>query len=218
LACEADAQQALSAFGHDLQATQGDPYPSVNDPPHPLGLRSGDGRAGLPDPVVYQIEGVLASAVATHEARVVQHSGVILATHELDESALSPRELLEGYEGQKHVERGFRSLNEQLLLPSSLCWKKPQRIMALLMVMTVCPLVYAALELRIRKALEAQQMTFPYQKGQSIQNPTARWGVQYFIGIHLLLMPRQWLLVPNLTETHAHLLRRLGQPYEALYA
>jgi len=36
--------------------------------------------------------------------------------------------------------------------------KKPERIMALLMVMTVCLLVYAALEYRIRKALKDHEL------------------------------------------------------------
>ena len=58
--------------------------------------------------------------------------------------------------------------------------------MALLMVMTVCLLVYAALEYRIRQALQAQDATFPNQKGQWVQNPTARWVFHYFVGIHLL--------------------------------
>jgi transposase len=47
--------------------------------------------------------------------------------------------------------------------------------MALLMVMTVCLLVYAALEHRIRRALHKHGATFPNQKGKRIQNPTARW-------------------------------------------
>ena len=40
--------------------------------------------------------------------------------------------------------------------------------MALLMVMTVCLLVYAALEYRIRTALKEHEATFPDQKGQPI--------------------------------------------------
>ena len=47
--------------------------------------------------------------------------------------------------------------------------------MALLMVMTVCLLVYAALEYRIRTALKEHEATFPDQKGKRIQHPTARW-------------------------------------------
>lgn len=215
-ACAADAQQALRAFAQDLQATQ---VQQVTIHPTPRYAKRGRPRhAAPPEQVVYHIAGALVSSVAAREALVAQHSCFILATNELDESALSPQELLEGYKGQKHAERGFRFLKDPLFLASSLYLKKPQRIMALLMVMTVCLLVYAALEYRIRRALKARQATFPDQKGQPIQNPTARWVFQYFVGIHLLLMPGAWPLVLNLTDTHEHLLRLLGQPYEAFYS
>ena len=103
-------------------------------------------------------------------------------------------------------------------MAASLYLKKPERIMALLMVMTVCLLVYAALEYRICKALQDHGATFPNQKGQPVQNPTARWVFQYFVGIHVLLIPGQWSpLVVNLTEEHQALLRLLGTPYERLY-
>ena len=58
--------------------------------------------------------------------------------------------------------------------------------MALLMVMTVCLLVYAALEYRIRQALKAHEATFPDQKGKRMHNPTASWVLQDFVGIHVL--------------------------------
>jgi len=58
--------------------------------------------------------------------------------------------------------------------------------MALLMVMTVCLLVYAALEYCIRTALKEPGTTFPDRKGKSIQNPTARWVFHYFVGIPVL--------------------------------
>jgi transposase len=215
-ACEADAQQALHAFAQALQVTH---VQQVMIRPTPrYAMRGRPGHAASPAQVVYHLEGALASSVAAREALVAQHSCFVLATNELDDSALSPRELLEGYKGQKHTERGFRFLKDPLFLASSLYLKKPQRIMALLMVMTVCLLVYAALEYRIRKALKAQQATFPNQKGQPIQHPTARWVLQYVVGIHLLCRPGAWPLVLNLTETHRHLLRLLGQSYEAFYA
>jgi hypothetical protein len=86
------------------------------------------------------------------------------------------------------------------------------------MVMTVCLLVYAAWEYRLRTALKARQATFPNHKGQRIQTPTARGVFQSLVGIPLRLMPGAWPLVRNLTETHAHLLRLLGQPYKAYYS
>jgi transposase len=87
------------------------------------------------------------------------------------------------------VERGFRFLKDQRFLAASLYLKTPERIMALLMVMTVCLLVHAALEYRIRQALKEHGATFPNQKGQPVQNPTARWVFQYFVGLHVLLIP-----------------------------
>jgi hypothetical protein len=83
--------------------------------------------------------------------------------------------------------------------------------------MTVCLLVYAALEYRIRQALKAHEATFPNQKGQRVQNPTTRWVFHYFGGIHLLSVSGQWPLVLNLTEEHCNLLKLLGKPYMQLY-
>ena len=85
--------------------------------------------------------------------------------------------------------------------------------MALLMVMTVCVLVYAALEYRIRTALKDHEATFPNQQGKRIQHPTARWVFHDFVGSHLLCQAGQWPMVLNLTAEHQHLLRLLGQPY-----
>ena len=95
---------------------------------------------------------------------------------------------------------------------------KPERLMALLMVMTVWLLVDAALAYRLRQTLRAHEATFPHQNGQPIQNPTTRWVVQYFGGIHLLSSPGQRPLGLNLHETHEHLLRLLGRPYTAFYS
>lgn len=68
----------------------------------------------------------------------------------------------------------FILATNELDFASSLSLKKPERIMALLMVMTVCFLVYAALKYRIRQALKDHDATFPDQKGTPVQNPTAR--------------------------------------------
>jgi transposase len=108
-------------------------------------------------------------------------------------------------------------LKDPQFFASLLYLKKPERIMALLMVMTVCLLVYAALEYRIRHTLKDHKATFPDQKGKPTQNPTARWVFHYFVGIHLLSVSGQWPLVLNLTEEHGNLLKLLGKPYMQLY-
>ncbi len=214
-ACEADAPQALARCAEGLQATFL-ATSTIRSQPH-YGTRGRPGRDAQPAQVVSQVEGALASSLTARQRLVDQHSCFILATHELETTPLSPQEVLQGYKGQQHAERGFRFLKDPQFLAASLYLKKPERIMALLMVMTVCLLVYAALEYRIRRALQDHAATFPDQKGKQIPNPTARWVFQDFAGIHLLCLVGQSSMVLNLTEEHQKLLRLLGQPYMRLY-
>jgi transposase len=214
-ACEADARQALATFAQDLQATCLGAS-TVRATPRD-GKRGRPGPGVQPEQMVDQIEGALASSLAARQALIDQHSCVILATNELDATHLPPQQLLDAYKGQTHVERGFRFLKDPECLASSLSRKKPERIMALLMVMTVCLLVDAALEYRIRQALQGHDATFPNQPGTRVQHPTARWVFHYFVGIHLLIAPGQWPIVLNLTDEHRNLLQLLGKPYMAFY-
>src|SRR5467141_3973870 len=149
-----------------------------------------------------RVTGAIASRLTDRRARIDQQSCFILATNELDEDQLSSQAVLDGYKGQSHAERGFRFLKDPQFLAAALSLKKPERIMALLMVMTVCLLVYAALESRIRKALKDHEATFPNQKGQPVQNPTARWVFQYVVGIHLLRIPGEGAFVLHLKDQH----------------
>jgi transposase len=214
-ACEADARQALARFAHDLQATF--LHESTVCPTPRYGKRGRPGSGAQPDHVVYYIAGALASRVTARQALVAQQSCFILATNELDEAQLPAQAVLDGYKGQTQAERGFRFLKDPRFLASSLYLKKPERIMALLMVMTICLLVYAALEYRIRTALQDKGTTFPDQKGQRIQTPTARWVFHYFVGIHVLFLPDQGPIVINLTDEHLHLLQCLGGRYAWFY-
>jgi transposase len=138
-ACAADAQQALAHFADDLQATFLHDSTICSTPQYKKRGRPGPGAQ--PDQIVYRIVGARTSRIAARQARVDQHSCFILATNELDEVQLPALEVLAGYKGQASAERGFRFLKDPQFLASSLYLKKPERIMALLMVMTVCLLV-----------------------------------------------------------------------------
>ena len=50
------------------------------------------------------------------------------------------------------------------------------------MVMTLCLMVYAAIQHRIRYELKRQSRTFPDMKKKPAQNPTARWVFLLFFG------------------------------------
>lgn len=141
--------------------------------------------------MTYRIEGGASSSLAAHAALLIPDSCWLVATNDLDETALPPLEGVEAYQGQQQAERGFRFLKHPELLAASLSLKKAERIMALLMVMTVCLLLYAALEHRRRQALKDHEATFPDQKGKRIQHPTARGVFHCFAGIHLLSVSGQ---------------------------
>lgn len=76
--------------------------------------------------------------------------------------------MLRAYKEHSKVERGFRFLKALMFLASTLFLKKVERIMVLLMVMTLCLLVYAALEHRTPTALAEHEASVPDQKGKPI--------------------------------------------------
>ena len=113
---------------------------------------------------------------------------------------------------------GFRFMKDPLFMASNLFLKSPKRMMVLMMIMTLCLLLYAALEYRIRQSLQQANKTFPNQKGHGINNPTARWVFQFFRGIHVLALVDSQTLVLNMNSHHLLLLSLLGEKYEKLYS
>jgi transposase len=67
-----------------------------------------------------------------------------ISVDELDDAGV-----FQTYKNQSHVERGFRFLKDPLFFVSSLFLKKPSRIQALLMVMTLSLLVYTIAQRRM---------------------------------------------------------------------
>jgi transposase len=214
--CEPDARQALEQFKATLALSQIEGE-AIRMTSHYSG-RGRPQKGQTPERVAYVIAGALASSLARRQALVGQKSCFVLATNELDAKTLGAQEVLAAYKGQSVPERGFRFLKDPQFLASSLYLKKPERIMALLMVMTVCLLVYAALEYRLRQALREQDATFPDQKGRPTQHPTARWVFHVFVGIHVLLGATDKPLILNLQEPHLRLLKVMGTAYELLYS
>ncbi|MEM7373830.1 MAG: hypothetical protein AAF587_34725 [Bacteroidota bacterium] len=65
----------------------------------------------------------------------------ILATNELDQQALPPAQILSHYKDQYQVEKGFRFLKSPLCMAQAVFLKKPERIIALTMVMCIALMV-----------------------------------------------------------------------------
>ncbi|NJO15407.1 MAG: IS1634 family transposase [Thioploca sp.] len=185
IACEVDARNTLVKFENQLKISLINNI-KVNRIPHFKG-KGRPARGHQPDHYSYRIEGTLASNLQERKRRLGRKSGFILATNQLNHKLLSDQELIAAYKNQQKVECGFRFLKAPMFMASTRFLKSPQRIMALMMVMTLSLLVYAALEHRIRQTLKTHHQTFPNQTGQSITSPTARWIFQFFSGTHLLI-------------------------------
>ncbi len=215
--CEADARDALEAFGKTLKLTQIHDGRVVRRP-HPPKKRRPAGSPGT-GPALYAVEGQLASRADVHARQLLQKSCFVVATNDTEGTVLGDAQLLEAYrKDQQKVERGFRFLKDPLFMASTLFLKSTRRIMALMAVMTLCLMVYAALEHRIRQGLARQSQTFPDQKGKPTERPTARWVFQSFTGIHVLQVAPLTEVVLNLKTHHRALLALLGERYTAVYS
>ncbi len=214
--CETDAYKALALFEKKQKTTF---VSDVQMVAHPCYRGKGRPKKDKEaDYFVYRIECGIASKPEERRRRLERKSCFILASNQLDCHLLSDEELIAAYKDQQKVERGFRFLKDPLFMASIVFLKSPNRIMALMMVMTLCLLVYAALEYRIRGALKIHNMTFPDQKGDMTEIPSARWVSQYFSGIHVLTIAQMQVLVLNMNEYHIALLKLLGTQYEMQYS
>lgn len=172
-----------------------------------------------PDYCVWKIEGGIASTIEERSLKLRRKSCFILATNQQDTTELDEEALTRRYQQDpQRVERGFRFLKDPQFLASTLYLKKPERIMALLMIMTLSLLIYATLEYRIRTALDKENEVFPNQKGKPISNPTARWVFQSFSGIHELTISQDQVLIINLTPPQLLILRLLGDEFQKIYS
>ena len=170
-------------------------------------------KGAQPDKIRYKLDGEVCSCLQKRADMAKSKGFFILSTNELESENLSATEIFYAYKDQGKVERGFRFLKNPEFLASSIFLKKPERIMALAMVMTVCLMVYAALEYNIRQGLEAEKQTFPNQLNKEVGNPTTRWVFHYFIGIHVLIYPEGAETILNLNDRHKQIIDLLGYHY-----
>ena len=158
---------------------------------HPTHTRPGRPRKdAAPDGAVWQVAATVALDAAALERVAARQACFLVATNVLDPTVLSDQELIQTYKEQTSVERGFAFLKDPLFLASSVFVKKPERIVALSLVMVLCLLVYRLAEHRLREQLAATGQTVPNQVSKPTDRPTMRWIFQCFEGISLLTFPQ----------------------------
>ncbi len=217
-ACEADARATLQRelkgkptwleVHHDVVA-------------HPLHAGKGRPRKDA-SPRTYQWQ--IVATVTVNQQRVdeeaLRKACFIVGTNELESEALSDQELVTTYKDQGGVERGFRFLKDPLFLASSVFVKKPERIIALSLIMVLCLLVFRLAEFRLRARLAETEQTIPDQVQKPTARPTMRWVFQCFEGIELLHVQTattSLTIVLRLEPVHRLILTLLGPLYEKIY-
>ena len=217
--CQPDAKTAYVRFNKRWK------YHQVTAHIDPLTRYSRSGRPSAqdePEVIGYKLQGEVAlNAHLLAEAKK-SLGKFIVATNDLDDTRLSSEAMLTHYTAQGiSVERGFRFLKDPLFFAHSLFLKKPERIMALVMIMGLSLLIYALAERKLRLVLQENNETIPDQKGKPTNKPTMRWVFQTFEGIDVLsarsgdqIVLRQML---NLHHVHLKIIRLLGPLVQKCY-
>ena len=217
-ACETDAQAAL------VRETKGQPiwldlsYELVAHVRH--AKRGRPRKEGSPLTTEWQVVATVSVNQERVEQEAFRKACWIVGTNILEETELSDQELTTTYKEQGGVERGFRFLKDPLFLASSVFVKKPERIMALSLIMVLCLLVYRLAEFRLRTRLAETAQTIPDQLNKPTARPTMRWVFQCFEGIELLhiqTLSSSHTLVLRLQAVHRLILSLFGPLYEQIY-
>ena len=120
-------------------------------------------------------------------AEVLNRKGrFILATNDMDAEAYPAARMLKEYKEQQNVEGGFRFLKDPWFMVVSVFLKSPQRVAALMVVMTLCLLVYNIAQYQLRSRLRETGATLPNQLNKPVQNPTLRWIFQIMEGLGMV--------------------------------
>jgi len=212
--CQHDAQKAVELW----RKTQ--VYVNVIEEivENPIYGKKGQPKKGqTPERIEYKITGNLFTPIERRVNALKQLGFFIIATNDLD-SNMTMDKMLSTYKEQQSVEKGFRFLKSPDFLTNSIFIKKPERIEALLMVMTSCLMVYASLEHQIRKKLKEKALHFPDQKKKASQNPTARWVFQCFQGVTVIYLEDQAPMVVNWKSRHQVIIDCLGENYRQMYS
>jgi transposase len=184
-ACQPDAEAALAKACQRLP-----PWLQVQSRVSSHLTYSTRGRprkvAPVPATPVWQIQATLSRDAAALEREAVRRAAYIIGTNLLDLERWPNEAVIELYREQSVVERGFAFLKDPLFLASSVFVKRPERIMALAFIMTLCQLVYKLAERRVRQRLAATGHTVPDQVRKPTARRTLRWLFQCFEGVDLL--------------------------------
>ena len=147
----------------------------------------------------------------------------ILATNDLDKENYPDDLMLKEYKEQQNVEGGFRFIKDPWFMLDSIFLKSPKRIEALMMVMTLCLMVYNITQYKLRQKLKEDNETLPNQLNKQIQNPTVRWIFQIMEGVGIIQFYKNKMhdpvrrVVTNISELRKKIINLFGETACRMY-
>jgi transposase len=218
-ACEADARQAVE------QMQKNQPYFKLEARVETIKKYAKAGRpkaAASPQNLGYQVQVMVMRCQEAIDKQLRSKGRFILASNDCDDQTYSDEQLLADYKAQQTVEHGFRFLKNPDFMADTLFLKTPRRIAALMMIMTLCLMVYNLAQHRLRKQLQETNQTLPNQLGKASNKPTLRWIFQMMEGIALarIFDHTKTLIhqtVSNLSELRIKIIRLFGNAACKIY-
>ena len=208
--CEEDANVAMKSI------LKKEKYHTVDFQVIPIKKYIGRGRPTKDTPQQvsgYRVEYIISTSLDKLE-KIKQRLGrFVLGTNQLDTNNLSAKEVLKQYKEQSQVESGFKFIKDNAFELSSFFLKTPARIGALMMVMTLCLMVYNFAQYHIRQCLEDNDDALPNQLGKPVKNPTMKWIAELMQAIAVVTIHQNNIkhrFVTNVNAIHKRIIAYFG--------
>jgi len=215
--CEQDATEALKKLTPKLK------YHQITAAPIIIRKHKQNGRPKngvLGEIVGYKLQGEVIKDTKKIDLDRLMKGRFILATNQLNTDLLPDEKILSEYKKQSKTESGFKFIKDNSFEVSSIFLKKPERVAALMMIMTLCLMVYSVAQYRLRESLKELNEHVPNQNGKLTQNPTMKRVFKLFQGVQVLTVVINdiaQVLVINLNITLKNILKYFGARAMEIY-
>lgn len=212
--CEKDAQKSIDKFDKNLK------YHAISSKIITATKFSGRGRPSKtekPSVVSFYVQIELVDSPERQRPHRNNLGRFILGTNQLDDLEVDARSLLRTYKEQQNVEQGFRFIKDPQFHLNGIFLEKPERINSLMMIMTLCLMVYNVGQYEIRETLKEQGETVKNQVGKATNTPTLRWLFQQMAGVYSVSIDGSRSCISGLTEEKRKIVMLCGEEIARIY-
>ena len=215
--CKSDAEKALKRVIKSLK------YHQVHYEILPVESHSRKGRPKADAQKVitgYQIKACLATHLDAVRAKKDTLGRFILATNQCDDGLLDNHSVLKQYKEQSCVESGFKFTKKDAFELDSFFLKTPERISALMMIMTLCLMVYNFAQAHLRECLKENDETLPNQVGKQVETPTMSWVFELMNVIAVVTISsnnQKQRIITNIKPVHRQIIAYFGIHAQIIY-